>query len=81
MKTTFAEKVDSKEYDRFWLDSFMEKMKMEDMISMKEALENTTKQTSLPVLKEFIANFTKTLEDRRKDSIKQEKERVKVNLN
>ena len=80
LRTTFAEKVESNEYDKFWLQSFMEKMKVDDMIAMKEALDPTTKQTSLKVLKEFIEKFNKTLEDRKKQNAKDDKERQKVTL-
>ncbi len=78
LKAAFQEKVDSPEYDRFWLESQMEKMKVDDMISLKEKLDGVSKKDGLNALKEYMTEFEAIIEDRKKQNKKEDKERNKV---
>jgi hypothetical protein len=78
LRTLVTEKVASEKYDKFWLDGFLERMKHDDVLTLKEILENANKGNIINELEKFIANFEKTLVDRKKDLHKQDKERAKV---
>jgi DnaJ family protein C protein 2 len=74
LKTVFAEKVDHPDYDRFWLESFMEKLKHEDKIDLTNALTKAPLEHVCDELLVFIRKFDKTLERRSKELYQKDKE-------
>lgn len=78
MKTAHAEKIDSTEYDKFWLQSFMERMKHEDNVELGQILMKAPKDKALNELKSYVEKFEKTHEQRTKDLYKKDKEMAKV---
>ena len=78
MKKNFAEKIDSAEYDKYWLESFMEKLRHQDIVELGTLLGSKTKQEAFDELMKFVGRFEKTLEQRTKELYKKDKEQEKA---
>ena len=79
MKKNFAEKIESDEYDKYWLESFMEKLKHDDKVELGKMLGEKAKgDEAFNALMTFVGRFEKTHEKRTKELYKKDKEQEKV---
>jgi len=78
LKTVFAEKITAEGYDRFWLESFMEKLKHNDIVEMGKRLTDAPKDKAFDELKQYIADFEKAHEKRTKEMYQKHKDAAKV---
>jgi DnaJ family protein C protein 2 len=77
LKTVFAEKINADGYDRFWLESFMEKLKHNDIVEMGKRLIEAPKDKALDELKNYIADFEQAHDKRTKEMYKKHKDAAK----
>jgi len=84
LKAVFVEKITLEGHDRFWLESFMEKMKHNDIVEMGKRLIEATKAKANDELKKYIEEFekahskkTKEMFQKHKDAAKQRQEEEK----
>jgi len=77
LKTVFAEKITAEGYDRFWLESFMEKLKHNDIVEMGKRLTDAPKDKAFDELKQYIADFEKAHEKRTKEMYQKHKDAAK----